>query len=706
MTSHPSSSHRNRLANETSPYLLQHQTNPVDWYPWGDEAFARAKAENKPVLVSIGYSACHWCHVMAHESFEDEAIAAQLNAGFVAIKVDREERPDVDAIYMAAVQAMTGQGGWPLNAFLTPDGVPFFAGTYWPPEARGGMPGFPEVLDAIRNAWTTNRYGVEASAERVLAYLRQATTSLPTAADTPPDALNDDLATHALAGMERAYDAAYGGFGGAPKFPQASAVEFLLRHARRTGSERARAMAIGTLDRMAAGGIHDQIGGGFARYAVDRIWLVPHFEKMLYDNGQLMSLYLDAWRLTGEHRHRIVAEGIADWVLREMTAPDGGFYAALDADSEGEEGAFYVWTQDEVERLLGPHLTPEEIDLVCLHFGIDARGNFEGKTVLSVVRPVADLADQLAIPEADAAATIARAKAMMVAARETRPRPHRDEKVIAGWNGLMLKAFADAGAALDRPDLIAAAERNADFVLANLRWPDGALARSWRDGTLRGRGTLEDHAFLADGLLALYTATGTLRWLDEANALLNTILRDFLHESGVGFSDVSASTTDLIVHPRDLQDGATPSGNAVTCDLLLAFAVLREDASLRDRATAVLQAVAPVMREHPVFMGRFLGVLERVLAPHRDLVLSGTRRSESFAAIQAMVARRYEPLLVRGFGLDAREGDASERYPVLAARLAVAGADAAAWLCEGTTCLPPVTTANDLIALLDQSSPA
>ncbi|MGN6031106.1 MAG: thioredoxin domain-containing protein, partial [Thermomicrobiales bacterium] len=320
MTAHPEPppGRRNRLANETSPYLLQHQANPVDWYPWGEEAFARARAEHKPILVSIGYSACHWCHVMAHESFEDEGIAAYLNDHLIAIKVDREERPDVDAIYMAAVQAMTGQGGWPLNAFLTPDGVPFFAGTYWPPESRGGMPGFPEVLEAIVNAWTTNRDGVETSADRVLAFLRQSTSALP--ARDGDATLTPDLATEALAGMERAYDAAYGGFGGAPKFPQASALEFLLRHAKRTGSEPARQMAIATLDRMADGGIHDQLGGGFARYAVDRIWLVPHFEKMLYDNAQLMALYLDAWRLTGEDRHRAVVEGIAGWVLREMTA--------------------------------------------------------------------------------------------------------------------------------------------------------------------------------------------------------------------------------------------------------------------------------------------------------------------------------------------------------------------------------------------------
>lgn len=699
-TSHPEPTHhRNRLAGETSPYLLQHQHNPVDWYPWGNEAFARAKDEDKPVLVSIGYSACHWCHVMAHESFENEAIAAYLNAHFVSIKVDREERPDVDAIYMAAVQAMTGQGGWPLNAFLTPDGVPFFAGTYWPPASRGGMPGFPEVLEAIVNAWTANRKGIVESADRVLAFLRQSTAALP-ARDATGDVLNDDLAAQALAGMERAFDATYGGFGGAPKFPQASAIEFLLRHTRRTGSASARAMAIQTLDRMAAGGIHDQLGGGFARYAVDRIWLVPHFEKMLYDNAQLMALYLDAWRLTGEERHRIVAEGIANWVLREMTAPEGGFYAALDADSDGEEGAFSVWTRDEVERVLAPALTAEEIDLVSLHFGIEEGGNFEGRTVLSVVHPVADLAARLDVPAADVAGTIDRAKALLLAARETRTRPHRDEKVIAGWNGLMLKAFATAGAALGRVDLIAAAERNAAFVLEHLRGPDGALARSWRDGTLRGRATLEDHAFLADGLLALYTATGTLRWLEAANALLDTILHDFPHESGVGFSDVGTGTTDLIIRPRDLQDGATPSGNAVTCDLLLTFALLREDDSMAERAASVLRAVAPVMREHPVFMGRYLAALERTLAPRRDLVLTGAAESKSLGAMQRAVAQRYEPFLVVGFGLRGEDDAAVTQFPMLGTG---SQEEAAAWLCEGTACLPPITDVAALLAALDRA---
>ena len=702
-SSHTGHSHKStHLAGETSPYLLQHQTNPVDWYPWGDDAFARARAEDKPVLVSIGYSACHWCHVMAHESFENEAIAAILNEHFIAIKVDREERPDVDAVYMAAVQAMTGQGGWPLNAFLTPEGVPFFAGTYWPPAARGGMPGFPDVLEAVITAWTTNRDGVASSADRVLAYLRQSADGLPTA-DSSDDSLGDALAERALHGMERSFDRDHGGFGGAPKFPQASALEFLLRHARRTGSERARQMATTTLDRMAAGGIHDQLGGGFARYAVDRVWLVPHFEKMLYDNAQLLSLYTDAWRLTGDDRHRRVAEGIAAWVLREMTAPEGGFYAALDADSDGEEGAFYVWTREEVERALAPHLLPEEIDLVCLHLGITGGGNFEGKTVLSVVRPVADLAAQTGLPDQQVAESIARAKALLLAQRETRTRPHRDEKVITGWNGLMLKAFATAGAAFGRADLLAAAERNAEFMLANLRLPAGTLARSWRDGTLRGHGTLEDHAFLADGLLSLYQATGTLRWLDEADALLDTILRDFPHDSGTGFSDVQAGTTDLIVRPRDLQDGATPSGNAVACDLLLTFAMLREDDTLAERASDILRGVAPVMGEHPVFMGRFLAVLERWLAPGRDLVVSGDQRSAGFTAMRDAIARRYDPLLVTGFGIDSNDRAAAGRYPLLAARPAVPGADAAAWICEGTTCLPPVTDVPAMLNLLDRA---
>jgi len=685
----------NRLAMETSPYLLQHKDNPVDWWPWSPEALAFARDHDRPILVSIGYSACHWCHVMAHESFENPEIAAYMNEHFVNIKVDREERPDVDSIYMSAVQAMTGHGGWPLNVFLTPDGVPFFGGTYWPPRDRQGMPGFLTVLTALHRAWSSNREGVIANADQVRAYLESTSAAAPDQGAVSP-AIADD----ALHVVESQFDRTHGGFGGAPKFPQASVLEFLLRHYRRTGSVDARAIALTTLDHMASGGINDQIGGGFARYAVDRVWLVPHFEKMLYDNGQLLSLYVDAWRMTGEDRYRTVAEEIAGWTLREMTSPEGAFYASLDADSEGVEGKYYVWTADDFDRALATSLTPEEIDLVRLHYGVTPEGNFEGATVLSVVKPVADLAVQSGKPGAEIEGVIARARQALLEARRDRIAPGRDEKIIASWNGLMLRAFATAGAAFPRPDLIAAARRNATFILTNLRGDDGRLARTWRNGSLRGNGTLEDYAFVVDGLVALYTATGETEWLDAAGELLDVIVTAFAHPSGTGFYDTAEDHEELIIRPRDVQDGATPSGNAVTADLLLTFGMLRDDDSLLTLAERILASMTEPMREHPVFMGRYLAVLERWLSPRRDLVLAGAPGSDAVTELLGTVMGRYEPLLVIGFSGDGSDPGLGTRYPMLADRPLVG--DGAAYLCERYTCLPPVTTPADLARLLDE----
>jgi len=684
----------NRLAHETSPYLLQHQDNLVDWYPWSDEALRRARDERKPIFLSIGYSACHWCHVMAHESFDDPEIAAILNAQFVNVKVDREERPDLDAIYMSAVQAMSGQGGWPLSAFLTPEGEPFFGGTYWPPRDKMGMPGFIKVIATIANAWASNPDGVTESAASVRAYLRQANE-----ASLDGDALEPTITTDAVTALATQFDAEHGGFGGAPKFPQASVLDFLLRHHHRTGDDSALQMVLTTLDRMADGGIHDQLGGGFARYAVDRIWLVPHFEKMLYDNGQLLSLYLDAWKITGEARYRAVVEDIAAWTLREMTGPEGGFFASLDADSDGHEGTFYVWTLAEVEAALVGHLTPDEIDLVTLHWGITRGGNFEGKTVLSVVRPIADLAEQTGIASDTIAATIARARELLFITREQRTHPARDEKVIVSWNALMLKALATAGDALQREDLLAAATRNADFLLTNLRDPDRHLARTWRNGTLRGQGMLEDHAFLADALIALYVATSEIRWLDAASDLVDEVIARFAHDSGVGFADTARDHEALIARPRELQDGATPSGNAVMADVLIALGIYRADDTLPAQTEAILRSLATVMREHPLFMGRHLAALTRWLSPCQELVLVGDQTSSAFTSLRTSVAARYEPLVVQGISSD--EEQVALRFPMLMARPVPHG-EAAAYLCEGMTCLPPVASAEELVALLDR----
>ena len=683
----------NRLADETSPYLLQHKDNPVDWFPWGPEALQLAKETDKPILVSIGYSACHWCHVMAHESFENSQIADYMNQNFVNIKVDREERPDIDSIYMTAVQAMTGQGGWPLNAFLAPDGVPFFGGTYWPPADRMGMPGFLKVLQSVHEAWTTNREGILGNAKQIQTYLQSSGDTV-----REPGELTDSVAGEALTATAAQFDREYGGFGNAPKFPQASVIEFLLRHYRRTGSKEALSMALTTLDRMAAGGINDQIGGGFARYSVDRTWLVPHFEKMLYDNAQLMSLYLDAWRITAKSSYRQVVEGIVHWATTKMTSPEGAFYASLDADSEGVEGKFYVWTESALENALLPAFTEEEIDLVKLHYGVTPRGNFEGATILSVVRPIAELAENTGKPEGEIVDIIQRANATLESTRANRVPPARDEKVIASWNGLMLKAFASAGAALGSPDLIAHATQNADFLLTHLRGPDGRLARTWRNGTLRGNGALEDYAFVADGLIALYDATAEIRWLDAAGELLDVIVASFAHPSGVGFYDTADDHETLVIRPRDLQDGAIPSGNAVTCDVLMTFGILRDDDRLLSLAERTLASMAEPMREHPVFMGRYLAVLERWLSPRQDLVLAGNAGTSVFKELHATVSRRYEPLLVLGFRIDT-DVRIAQRYPMLADR--PLQGDVSAYLCEHHTCLPPVTSSEDLAKLLD-----
>ena len=481
----------NRLAAETSPYLLQHAENPVDWYPWGDEALAKAREEDKPILVSVGYSACHWCHVMEHESFENEEIAATMNDLFVNIKVDREERPDLDSLYMSAVQSMTGHGGWPLNVFLTPDGTPFYGGTYFPPEDRMGMPGFPKVLEAVASAFKDRREEVEENAQQIRGLLQRAMKELP-----KPDDLTPELMAEASEQLARSFDARNGGFGGAPKFPQPAAIEFLMRQDKRGGGQREAIMVQRTLDRMASGGIYDQLGGGFHRYAVDAIWLVPHFEKMLYDNAQLASVYLAGYQAYGDDRYRRVAEETLDFVSARADRPRRRVLSTLDADTAGHEGLFYTWTADELDEALGK----DDAAIAKRWFNVEPAGNFEGRTVLAVPRTAADVADRLGVSEAALNESLVRIRQRLLEAREQREHPGRDEKVITAWNGLMLRAFADGSRILDRGDLRAVAVRNAEFVLEHLQ-RDGRLLRSWKDGDARIGGFLEDYAFFIDGLL-------------------------------------------------------------------------------------------------------------------------------------------------------------------------------------------------------------
>ncbi len=682
----------NSLANETSPYLLQHKDNPVDWYAWGPEALEKAKQEDKPILVSIGYSACHWCHVMEHESFEDEATAALMNERFVSIKVDREERPDLDSIYMSAVQAMSGHGGWPLNCFLTPEGSPFYGGTYWPPDDRMGMPSFTKVLEAVSDTYRNRREEVVENANQIRKYLVEASATTP-----KHDPLNAEIIDQAVRGLARAFDPANGGFGAAPKFPQPALVEFLLRTHRRSGDDRAAAMAKQTLDRMAAGGIYDQIGGGFHRYAVDAIWLVPHFEKMLYDNAQLARAYLDGYRALGDKQYRLVAIQILDYVLREMTSPDGGLFATQDADTEGEEGKFYVWSKAEFDEVL----ESDDAIVVARYYDVTDTGSFEGHNVLNVPEPPVDVAKQLGITAEALEETVERAKGKLYKAREKRVRPGRDEKVLTSWNGLMLRAFAEASRVFGRADYRDAAERNATFLLERLS-RDGKLLHSFKDGVAKIPAFLDDYANLIDGLIALYEATFERRWLDEALRLTETMIEDFADKDGVGFYDTGVGHEDLISRPRDLQDGATPAGNSVAASVLLKLAAMTSNEEYQRRATALLGTMARPMAEHPTGFGRFLSALDAYLATPREVAIAGKRGDATIEAFAAEVYRRYEPNAVIGLA-DPDDPALAERLPFLANRPMRDGA-VTAYLCERYACLPPVTDPADLAIQLEQGT--
>lgn len=680
----------NRLANETSPYLLQHQHNPVDWYPWGQKALDEAKRRDVPIFLSIGYSTCHWCHVMAHETFEDPDMARAMNDHFVNIKVDREERPDIDAIYMQAVQAMGSQGGWPLNLFLTPDGKPFFGGTYWPKHDRPPMPGFQRVLMTISARWRDDRDNLIAGSERVAAYLRDSARATPNRSPVTPE-----LSVKAIDTLEQQFDPMYGGFGGAPKFPQASILRFLLRHWHRTGDSRALRMTEDTLSMMAEGGIHDQIGGGFARYSTDERWHVPHFEKMLYDNAQLLDLYTELWTITRDDLYRDVARGIVTWLAREMIADGGAFAAAQDADSEGIEGKYYIWSAREVDDLL----SPETADLVKLHYGITDPGSFEGKTVLSIVKPVEEIAEQTGRNLDDVRHTIDKAKAKMLAARQQRVAPGRDDKVLTGWNGLMIQALAHAGNVFGEDEWIAMASRAARFILDRMTGDNGALWRSWNAGSTRGHGVLEDYACLASGLIELYTVTADRTWLDRATTIAGYARQHFRHDSGVGFYDTDDRSESLITRPREVTDTALPSGNGKMAEVLMVLGVMTQSAEMTDEGAAIVESMARPMADHPMFTGQYLCVAQRMLESPKELVFAGNPTSGVIRQLRRAVASRFEPLLIIGFS-DPADPDAATRFPMLAGRPVVG--DGATYVCENFTCKPAVTTPDELTALLQR----
>jgi uncharacterized protein YyaL (SSP411 family) len=665
----------NRLARETSPYLLQHAHNPVDWYPWSEEAFERARREDKPVLLSVGYSACHWCHVMERESFEDPATARLMNEHFVSVKVDREERPDVDQIYMQAVQALTGHGGWPMTVFLTPGGEPFYGGTYFPPAPRHGLPAFGQVLDAIADAWRTRRGDVLQSSERITAELGRV-GQLRSAATL----LGPDILFSAFQGISGQFDERQGGLGGHPKFPQPMIWEFVLRFWKRTGNPVAGSMVRTTLTRMARGGIYDQLGGGFHRYSVDDRWLVPHFEKMLYDNGQLASLYLHAWQAFGDPEYRRVAEETLDYVLREMTDPSGGFYSAQDADSEGEEGRFFVWTADEMRRVLGA-----DADAALAYWGVDRGSNFEGHSILWV-------------PGEPDPERVAPARRRLREVRERRVHPGRDDKVLAGWNGLACRALAEAGRALGRADYVAAAARNAEFVLTAMRDASGRLQRTWKAGAARLKAYLEDHAMVAAALLDVYETTLERRWLDEARRLADEMLRLFWDEGVEGFFDTGTDHERLVVRPRNLYDNAVPSGSAVAIETLLRLKVLTGDGRYEARALAALRALADLMARHPTGFGRFLCAHDFHLGPAVEVAVVAPP-GDGAGPLLAEVFRRYLPNLVLA-GARGSEPGAAAGLPLLEQRQPVGGR-ATAFVCRNYACDLPATDPATLGRQLD-----
>ncbi len=678
----------NRLANENSPYLRQHADNPVDWYPWGEEALQRARDEDKPILLSIGYAACHWCHVMAHESFEDPDTAELMNRHFINVKVDREERPDLDSIYMSAVTAMTGQGGWPMTVVLTPDGRPFFGGTYFPPVPRHGMPAFSQLLVALAEAWTKQRNEIERSAGQIAEHLLQASFGAAPVGDAK---LHDDLIDQALNGLLRTFDVRLGGFGRAPKFPPSMTLEFLLHvHARR-GDAMALRMVELTLERMAYGGLYDQIGGGFARYSTDDRWLVPHFEKMLYDNALLARVYLHAWQVTGRPLYRRVVEETLDFVVREMRHPDGGFYSSYDADSEGEEGKFYVWSATEVREALGA-----DADLFMAVYDVTEQGNWEGHNILNMPRDPFEIAQSLNLNVNEMEARLARARQTLYDRRANRVWPGLDDKVLTAWNGLMLAAFAEAGRVLGRADYVAVAVANANFLHAQLRRADGRLLRSWKaDGGARLNAYLEDYAFLADGLLALYQTTFEPRWFEWARGLTDLILAHFADEAG-GFYDTSDDHEALLHRPKDVQDNATPSGNSMAAQVLLRISLLTGEGHYWDVAERMVTGLYEPMARYPGGFAHWLSAATFILGQPQEVAIAGEPAAADTEALLEVVNSRYRPDLIVAAGVE----EAAATVPLLAGRPRVDGL-ATAYVCRRFVCRQPVTEPEALAAQLD-----
>jgi len=679
----PEPRHTNRLAGETSPYLLQHAHNPVDWSPWGSDALARAKLLDRPIFLSIGYAACHWCHVMERESFEDEATADYLNARFVSIKVDREERPDLDQVYMGAVQAMTGGGGWPMSVFLTPDGRPFYGGTYFPPEPRHGLPSFRQVLEGVHRAWVEDRDGVEGSGSRLVAALAEGSRLPATGRAEGPSPVLLDTAVSLL---EQGFDAATGGWGGAPKFPQPMTIEFLLGRAAATGDPRPLAIARRSLDAMADGGIHDQLGGGFHRYSTDARWLVPHFEQMLYDNAQLLSAYAAGWRLTGDVRYLEIADGVVAYFARELRRDDGSFAASQDADTEGEEGGTFVWSADEVGDVLGP----DDAAFLAQFYDVTAAGNWEGRNILQRIRPEGS---------AEVETRLAAIRGRLLERRAQRPQPARDDKALAAWNGLAIAALARRGRGENGDQAKSLASGAAESVLSGL-YRDGRLMRSWKDGRATGDGVLEDYACLADGLLALYDTTFEERWFTTARALMDSVLEHFADPDG-GFFDTADDHERLITRPKDVQDNATPSGGGMATHVLLRLAALTGEGRYRTAAERALPSIAPLAARYPTAFAKWLSAFELALGDIVEIAIVGSPDEPGTRELLAVASGGFHPARVVALAADPM----ASAVPLLAGRTRIRNRPTA-YVCRGFACQVPVTDADALAAQLDERAAA
>ncbi len=697
--SQPHAPHTNRLAHETSPYLLQHAHNPVDWYPWGPEAIARAKVEDKPIFLSIGYSACHWCHVMERESFENDAIAAVLNEHYVSIKVDREERPDLDEIYMTAVQAMTGSGGWPMSVFLTQDLKPFYGGTYFPPDERFGRPGFKTLLTRIAEAWDTRRAELVDSAGKLSEHI----SGLLTSTLEQSGSLSADLIAKAARDLAGSYDAEDGGFGGAPKFPSAPSIQLLLREHARTGDAHTLEMATHTLDRMAQGGLYDQIGGGFARYSVDGQWLVPHFEKMLYDNAQLAEVYVEAWQATGNAFYRRVAQETLDYVLRDLRDVRGAFHSSEDADSEGQEGKFYVWGMGEVVQVLGE----ADAKIAAAWYALSQGGNFDsheayhrGMNVLHTPRPAAEVAAELGLSPKTLEAKRREIDRKLFDARAKRIRPGLDDKVLTSWNALMITAFARGAQAFGEPRYAQAAAEAANFILRDMT-RDGALLHTHRAGESRGAAYLDDYAFLAAALIDLYETDFDVRWLHEADRLVAQMIEKFWDDERAGFYFTSTEHTDLLVRTRASQDGATPSGASVAASALLRLAKYRDKPEYYDRAQALLEAQHRYLVEAPRAFLKMMIAADLFMYPPKEIAVVGPKDDPATRALLAVLRGRFLPNKIVAWYDPGAAGAAEigKAVPLLEGKSLVKGAPAA-YVCENFACKQPVTIPEELLAQL------